>query len=410
MVTVSLFIIFTLGLFFGLGFFNIAHASTSITGDYTGYTLETCHQQTSKLFYNHLKSLGLDAASYNYVSLSDSSHFWDSFGFDFGGYMYAIPKSSGLNVTYNSGTKFYSIKIPSDSYLVYYSYTASTGILHIDNPIKQTSSINLGLYRDYLDGKFTMQSLWATSSTIKPHTGKIDYYVLYPNVNDDIGSDFPQVGEDVDFSKNNLYTTYIKNTPMPETSCRYYFTLQGEQQTILEVILNGKKLVNKDDFVKLDIGTTNIGMHNGKLVSYGGGEFTVGNLVKGTNELSLRIYNESGQTTDLKKMIIYYEPTSGGGSSGGIDKPNLDDYPDGIGGFLKYMLDTILYYLTLPFKMVANFIKSIVSVGSDFINQTDGIGQFISGLFSSFPDWIVTPIKLVFSISVLMIIISLIRR
>lgn len=92
------------------------------------------------------------------------------------------------------------------------------------------------------------------------------------------------------------------------------------------------------------------------------------------------------------------------------DKPNRDDYDDGIIGTISFYFDSFIYYIKLPFVFVADLLRSIL----DWITETvdswiDDFSLLMARLFSFLPSEILVMLALGFATLMIITIIRAIR-
>lgn len=92
------------------------------------------------------------------------------------------------------------------------------------------------------------------------------------------------------------------------------------------------------------------------------------------------------------------------------DKPNKDDYDDGILGTISYYFDTFIWYIKQPFVFIADLIGSIL----DWISTTidgwiDGFTSIFTTLFSFLPAEVILMLALGFATMMIITIIRAIR-
>ena len=92
------------------------------------------------------------------------------------------------------------------------------------------------------------------------------------------------------------------------------------------------------------------------------------------------------------------------------DKPNRDDYEDGILGTISYYFDTFIWYIKKPFVFLADLISNII----DWISTTidgwiDGFTSIFTTLFSFLPAEVILMLALGFATMMIITIIRAIR-
>lgn len=92
------------------------------------------------------------------------------------------------------------------------------------------------------------------------------------------------------------------------------------------------------------------------------------------------------------------------------DKPNREDYDDGIIGTISFYFDSLIYYIKLPFVFVADLLRSIL----DWINNTidswiDDFSLLMARLFSFLPSEVLMLLALGFATLMIITIIKAIR-
>lgn len=105
-------------------------------------------------------------------------------------------------------------------------------------------------------------------------------------------------------------------------------------------------------------------------------------------------------------------PINDGGKPGESiknDKPNRDDYEDGILGTISYYFDTLIYYAMLPFKYIGIALQSIIDWINNIGNFIDSFSSIFERLFSFLPSEVTAMLVLGFSTLMIITVVRAIR-
>lgn len=92
------------------------------------------------------------------------------------------------------------------------------------------------------------------------------------------------------------------------------------------------------------------------------------------------------------------------------DKPNKDDYDDGILGTISYYFDTFIWYIKQPFVFIADLISNIIDwISSTIDGWIDGFTSIFTTLFSFLPAEVILMLALGFATMMIITIIRAIR-
>ena len=92
------------------------------------------------------------------------------------------------------------------------------------------------------------------------------------------------------------------------------------------------------------------------------------------------------------------------------DKPNKDDYDDGILGTISYYFDTFIWYIKQPFVFIADLISNIINwISSTIDGWIDGFTSIFTTLFSFLPAEVILMLALGFATMMIITIIRAIR-
>lgn len=92
------------------------------------------------------------------------------------------------------------------------------------------------------------------------------------------------------------------------------------------------------------------------------------------------------------------------------DKPNKDDYDEGILGTISYYFDTFIWYIKQPFVFIANLIGNIINwISTTIDGWIDGFTSIFTKLFSFLPAEVILMLALGFGTMMIITIIRAIR-
>lgn len=124
-------------------------------------------------------------------------------------------------------------------------------------------------------------------------------------------------------------------------------------------------------------------------------------VISGTNVMIITTYFNQGYKDDYYSVLLngryyhvwaatefYYKTVDGGYDGGQIDNtgaPKREDYSDDIWGAVSWGFDSIIYYITFPFKLIGDGIAYVIDLFGTAFGWVGQISSLIASWFSFIP-------------------------